>query len=299
MELVKQKFLSGERALFNSNGIRVEDSIFADGESPLKESNNIEINQSIFKWKYPLWYCQNVEVTNSTLLETARSGIWYTHHIHIKDSIIEAPKTFRRASDITLENVDMPIALESFWKCQNIRLHNVTARGDYFGMNSEDIEIQGLNLTGNYCFDGGKNIEVHNSKLISKDAFWNCENITVYDSTIIGEYLGWNSKNVTFINYTIESLQGLCYMENLKLVNCKLINTSLAFEYCENIDAEINSHIDSIKNPISGVIIADSIGEVILDKTKINPEETKIILRNTILNDAILSDEKTQECVNC
>ena len=62
--------------------------------------------------------------------------------------------------------------------------------------------------------------------------------MTVYDSTIIGEYLAWNSKNVTFINCTIESLQGLCYIENLKMINCTLMNTTLAFEYCENIDVE-------------------------------------------------------------
>lgn len=294
MELVKQKYLSGERALFHSDGIRIEDSVFADGESPLKESKNIDIDQSIFKWKYPLWYCTNVDVTNSTLLETARSGIWYTHHINVIDSIIEAPKTFRRASDISLVNVDMPLAQETFWNCQNIKLNNVRARGDYFMLNSKDIIIHDLNLTGNYCFDGVSNIEVHNSKLLSKDAFWNCENVTVYDSTIIGEYLAWNSKNVTFINCTIESLQGLCYMENVKLINCKLINTSLAFEYCSNIDANIISHIDSITNPISGVIRAQSVGEIILDKTKINPQATKIITTRTIIDET-----KAVDYINC
>lgn len=294
MELVKQRYLSGERALFHSEGIKIEDSIFADGESPLKESRNIEIDQSIFKWKYPLWYCTNVTVTNSTLLETARSGIWYTHHIYFKDSVIEAPKTFRRSSNINLENVDLPLAQETLWNCQDIRLNKVTARGDYFAMNSKNIIVYDLNLTGNYCFDGVSNIEVHNSKLISKDAFWNCENVTVYDSTIIGEYLAWNSKNVTFVNCTIESLQGLCYMENVKLVNCKLINTSLAFEYCSNIDAQIISHVDSITNPISGVIKAHSIGEVILDKTKIDPEDTKIIIGNTLVEEI-----KTVNYINC
>lgn len=279
MEIVKQKYLSGERALFKSNGIKVEDSIFADGESPLKESHNLEINHSIFKWKYPLWYCNNVMVENSTLLETARSGIWYTRNITINDSIIEAPKTFRRANQINLNNVDMPLALESFWNCQNISLNHVRAHGDYFTMNSQDIVIDYLNLTGNYCFDGVKNIEVHNSKLISKDAFWNCENVTVYDSTIIGEYLGWNSKNVTFINCTIESLQGLCYIENLKLINCKLINTTLAFEY-SSVEAEVISHIDSIMNPISGVIKAASIGEIIIDDTKVDSSRTEIIVQN-------------------
>ena len=279
MEVKKQGYFSGERALFKSENLRIEDSIFADGESPLKESRDLDIYQTIFKWKYPLWYCQNVKVENSTLLETARSGIWYTHHIDIKDSIIEAPKTFRRASDITLENVDMPYALESFWNCQDIKLNQVSARGDYFGMNSQNIVIDGLKLTGNYCFDGGKNIEVHNSTLISKDAFWNCENVTVYDSTIIGEYLAWNTKNITFVNCTIESLQGLCYIEGLKMVNCQLINTNLSFEYCSQIDADITTRIDSVKNPISGVIRAQSIGELIMDETKIDPSQTEIIVK--------------------
>ena len=59
MELVKQAYLKGERALFKSHDLKVEDSIFADGESPLKESDHIDISGSIFKWKYPLWYCNH------------------------------------------------------------------------------------------------------------------------------------------------------------------------------------------------------------------------------------------------
>ena len=90
MELVKQAYLKGERALFKSHDLKVEDSVFADGESPLKESDHLDISGSIFKWKYPLWYCNHVNLKNSTLLETARSGIWYTHHINIKDSVIDA-----------------------------------------------------------------------------------------------------------------------------------------------------------------------------------------------------------------
>ena len=76
MELVKQAYLKGERALFKSHDLKVEDSVFADGESPLKESDHLDISGSIFKWKYPLWYCNHVNLKNSTLLETARSGIW-------------------------------------------------------------------------------------------------------------------------------------------------------------------------------------------------------------------------------
>jgi len=292
MKKIKQQYLSGERALFNSENLKIEDSIFAEGESPLKESSHIDINQSTFKWKYILWYCNDIKVNNSTILTTARSGIWYTNNIHISNSIIEAPKTFRRSSNIILEHVDMPLAEETLWKCHDIELKHVTVRGDYFGMNSDNIKVDHLNLTGNYCFDGSTNVEVRNSKLVSKDAFWNCKNVTVYDSTIIGEYLAWNTENLTLINCTIESLQGLCYIKNLKMVNCKLINTTLAFEYCENIDATIINHIDSVMNPISGVINAPSIGKLIIDKTKVNPEDTKIIIQS-LDNKEI----KTQTCV--
>lgn len=277
MELIQQKYLTGERALFQGRDLKIIDSTFADGESPLKESKHLKMQNNSFKWKYPLWYCDDVEIENSIFLETARSGIWYTKNINIKESIIEAPKTFRRSENISLENVDMPLAEESLWSCNQITLSNVTARGDYFAMNSKNIVIDNLHLTGNYAFDGVKNIEVHNSKLLSKDAFWNCENVTVHDSLIMGEYLGWNSKNLTFINCTIESLQGLCYVENLVLINCKLLNTTLAFEY-STVNAEIVSHIDSIKNPISGTIKAKSIGEIILDRSKIDPSQTTIIL---------------------
>ncbi|MBT2700306.1 DUF3737 family protein [Bacillus sp. ISL-40] len=274
MESINQQMLTGERALFKSRDLIIKDSVFADGESPLKESCDISIDNSIFKWKYPLWYSKNISVKNSSFLEMARSGIWYTHHISISDSIIEAPKTFRRSSDIHLTNVDMPNAQESFWSCKDVYLTNVTAKGDYFAMNSENIKIDNFRLVGNYAFDGAKNIEIRNAKLLSKDAFWNCENVTVYDSIIIGEYLGWNSKNITFINCTIESNQGMCYMDHLVIENGKMINTDLAFEY-STVDVEATTVIDSVKNPINGKIKAKNIGELILDDQEIISANTQ------------------------
>jgi hypothetical protein len=211
------------------------------------------------------------------LFEMARSGIWYSHNMTIQNTTIEAPKTFRRCSDLTLEKVTMPNAQETLWNCSRIKMKDVTAKGDYFGMGSSDIEIDGLTLVGNYGFDGGKNITVRNARMLSKDAFWNCENVTVYDSYILGEYLGWNSKNVTLVNCTIESLQGMCYMDNVVLRDCKLLNTTLAFEY-STVDATVDSRIDSVKNPYSGRIQAHDIDEIIFDNDEMNEKDTEIIL---------------------
>ncbi len=278
MKTIKEGYFEGERALYNISDTEIINSTFDNGESPLKECKNIKIKDSSFKYKYPLWYCNGVECDNVTFIEMSRSGIWYTKDITIKNSLIASLKQFRRSENITLDNVSIPNAQETLWNCKNIKMNNISSSGDYFGMNSEGIYVNNWNHSGNYLFDGAKNIEIHNAKLDSKDSFWNTEDVVVYDSTIIGEYLGWNSKNLTFINCVIDSKQGMCYIDNIKLVNCKLLNTNLAFERVNNVDADIHSKIDSIKNPYSGIIYARKIDEIILDEDIVDKNKTKIIV---------------------
>lgn len=278
LHIVKASRLTGERALFKARDLQIEDCIFADGESPLKESRNIQVDNSSFQWKYPLWYSKDIVVKNSSFFEMGRAGIWYTENISLEDVLYSAPKGFRKAKNIKLINVDFPHADETLWNCENIEMNNISAKGDYFAMGSKNIKIDGFNIVGNYSFDSCSNIEIKNAKMISKDSFWNCENVVVENAYISGEYIGWNSKNVTFIDCTIESLQGFCYMENLVLKNCRLLNTTLAFEY-STVDADVITNIDSIKNPISGKIVANKIDEIIFDDPIIKRKNIEIIER--------------------
>ena len=211
----------------------------------------------------------------------ARAGVWYTDNITVENAVIEAPKNFRRCRGVNLQNVNFPNAAETLWNCEDVTMEHVTAKGDYFAMNSQNMVLRDFRLVGNYSFDGVKNMEIHNARMLSKDAFWNSENVTVYDSFISGEYLGWNAKNLTLINCAIESLQGMCYIDHLVMKNCKLLNTTLAFEY-STVDAEITGKIDSVMNPSSGVIRADSIDELIVEADKVDPSKTKIICRRKL-----------------
>lgn len=270
----------GERALFMTENAHIEGATFQNGESPLKESRDLTLHNVTFKWKYPLWYVNNAVCTNCYLSITARSGIWYTNHIVMNNCVVDAPKTFRRASFIVLNDTQINHGEESLWSCSNIKLNNVKVKGDYFGMNSIDVEVNHMEIDGNYLFDGGKNIVVRDSILNSKDAFWNTENVTIINSKIIGEYLGWNSKNVTLINCEISSLQGLCYMEKIKLVNCKLLDSSLVLEYCSDIDADIIDEVESIKNPTSGVIKVKGVKNLIIDEHSFDKDRKKTRIIN-------------------
>ena len=278
MKRFENRVFEGERVHFMNSDTVYFRCVFQNGESPLKESRNIQFYESTFRWKYPIWYSNSIECHNMTFDETARSGVWNTKNIKIFDSNINAPKTFRRSSDIELINVTMNNASETLWNCDKVKLVNVSAKGDYFGMNSTNVEAINLTLNGNYCFDGGKNVAVRDSTLNSKDSFWNCENVTITNCKINGEYIGWNSKNLTFINCEITSHQGLCYINGLKMVNCKLINSDLCFEFCENIDAEIVSVVDSIKNPYSGKIKVLGVKKLILENDKIDSSKVEITL---------------------
>lgn len=275
-------YFEGERPLFAAHDATIDHTTFGEGESPLKESRNITVTDSVFRWKYPLWYSKHVKVDHTIFETMSRSGIWYTDDITITNSALQAPKLFRRSSQIKLSNVHFADAEETLWSCHDIQLDHVQVAGDYFGKDSANIVASDLDVIGNYAFDGATNVEIHDSTFVTKDAFWNCENVTIVDSTINGEYLGWNTKNLTLINCTIESDQGLCYIDHLVMKNCRLLRTDLAFEYCQDIDAEIVNCIDSVKNPISGKITAESIGELILDPTKIDPTQTTIKTRRGI-----------------
>ena len=273
---VRQALLTGERAEFFARDRRYVDTVFDDGESPLKHARGVELVDSSFKWKYPLWYCEDVRASGCTWFEMARAGVWYTNRIAVEDCTFEAPKNFRRCRGVSLRGVDFVNAQETLWNCSDVSLEDVSAHGDYLAMGCEDVRADNLRLVGNYPFDGARNVEVSHSRLISKDCFWNCENVTVRDSFISGEYLAWNSRNVTFENCTIESLQGLCYVDNLVLRNCRLVNTTLAFEY-SHVDADVRGTIDSVFNPSSGVIRADAIKELTLDPERIDPSKVAVV----------------------
>lgn len=89
MREITQEYLTGERALFQGENLKITDTTFADGESPLKESSNIELYRSMFKWKYPLWYSRDIKLEDCVLFEMGRAGIWYTEHISMKTVLLK------------------------------------------------------------------------------------------------------------------------------------------------------------------------------------------------------------------
>ncbi len=279
-QIIGESF-GGERPLFATRNLKLDNVIIHKGESALKECGNIEAVNCTFEGKYPFWHNDGFVLKGCHFTEGARAALWYSRNLEMSDTQIDAPKMFREMDNIKLENVNIPDAAETLWMCRGIKLKNVTAsNGDYIMSHCKDIEIDNLKLNGNYSFQYCKNVVIRNSVLNTKDAFWNSEDVTVYDSEINGEYLGWHSKNLHLVNCKISGTQPLCYAHNLIMENCTMADDAdLAFE-SSTVNATIRSSVKSVKNPSSGCIKADSYGEIIIDENIKAPADCKLTLWN-------------------
>lgn len=281
MKTIKNEEFGGERPLFGSKDLKIENVVIHAGESALKECYDIEAINCVFEGKYPFWHVDRFFIKDCIFREGARAALWYSKNLEMKDTLVEAPKMFREMENMTVENVKIPNALETLWHCKVVKLKEVDVRkADYLFMHSSDIEIENYYQEGNYSFQYCTEVVIRNAEIHSKDAFWGTKNVTVYDSFITGEYLGWHSKNLRLVNCRIGGTQALCYADNLIMENCRMDeDADLCFEY-STLQADIKGKITSVKNPKSGEIIADEIGEIILDENIKSPADCKIIIRD-------------------
>ena len=277
-EIRGQRF-DEERALYNIQHADIADCVFAgpaDGESVLKESRDVTLKNCAFSLRYPLWHVRGFTMTHSTMDELTRAAIWYAWDGRIEDCTLGGVKAVRECDNISLSRCTV-ISPEFGWKSRGITLTDTEITAEYLFLDSRDVALKNVKMQGKYSFQYVENLTIENSVLDTKDAFWHSKNVTVKNSLLKGEYLGWFSDGLTLTNCRIIGTQPLCYCTNLKLVDCEMEGTDLSFEYSD-VDAVVKGHILSVKNPRSGRILADSVGEVIHDHT-VMPCTGEVVLR--------------------
>lgn len=266
MEVIGNQKFDGERALYGREDILVRNCSFdgpADGESALKEGRNIAAEHCFFNLRYPFWHDRGLKITDAEMTESCRAALWYSDHIEIAHSRMHGIKALRECSDVFIRDCDI-LSPEFGWSVRGIRMEDTAAVSEYFMMRSEDLHFKNVTFQGKYSFQYIRNAVFENCVFETKDAFWHGENITVKDSVVKGEYLAWYSDGLTLTGCKITGTQPFCYCKNLKLIDCEMIDTDLAFEKSE-VEAQITTKVDSIKNPASGRILVPELGELIMD----------------------------------
>lgn len=281
MKTIKDAEFGGERPLFASHGLRLENVTVHAGESALKECSDITAINCRFEGKYPFWHVDRFEIEDCLFTPGARAALWYSKNLVMRNTRVEAPKMFREMSHLRLENVRIPDAQETMWHVDHVNLRDVeVANADYLFMHSSDIDIDRYRQQGNYSFQYCRNVVIRNAVIDSKDAFWNTEDVTLVDCRLTGEYLGWHSHRLRLVRCHISGTQPLCYCHDLVMEDCTMApDCDLAFEE-STLSATVNGNITSVKNPTSGSICADSIGEIILDENIKAPADCRITVKS-------------------
>lgn len=279
MTEIKNLTTDEERALYAVSDANINNCTFegpADGESALKESRRINVSDCKFNLRYPIWHSHEFKLSDSVMTDTCRAPLWYSRDGVISGCRINGVKCLRECDNVILRDT-VAVSPEFGWKCRGLKVEDCEIESEYIFLESRDIEVKNLKLKGKYSFQYVRNVHIKDSFFNTKDSFWHAENILIENTEIDGEYFGWYSKNLTLRGCTISGTQPFCYCENLRLENCRLENCDLAFEY-SSVFADIKGDIVSVKNPKSGRIEADSIGEIIKGNN-VYPCDCEIVIR--------------------
>ncbi len=270
---INQKF-PYERDLYGANGVYLENCFFdgaEDGESALKEAENVSLKSCYMNLRYPLWHDKNVLLNDVTMTDKCRAALWYSSDVKIGESRLLGIKALRECECVEIASSTV-VSPEFGWKSRDVKVKDSFIESEYLFFMAANVRLDNVKFKGKYSFqyvDGG---EIDNCFLDTKDAFWHTKNVTVKNSVIEGEYLAWYAENLTLINCKIIGTQPLCYCKGLKLIDCEMEQTDFSFEYSD-VQADVKGEIMSVKNPASGKIVCDFIGELIYtDDSKVKCE---------------------------
>ena len=266
MRHTHQETFDQDRAMYGQREIQVTDCSFAgpaDGESAFKEGVNIQALRCFFNLRYPFWHDDGLVIRDSELTPMCRAALWYSHHIEITNTKLHGIKALRECGQVALRDCDI-LSPEFGWSVHDITMEHCTAESEYFMMRSTNLRFTNVTFRGKYSFQYIEDAIFDNCRFDTKDAFWHAKNVVVRNSVVKGEYLAWYCENVTFEHCTIIGTQPLCYCKGLKLVDCRMEDTDLAFEKSD-VQATVLTPVVSIKNPRSGRIVVPSVGEIIRD----------------------------------
>ena len=265
MQTIIDQTFDEERALYGSRDLVAERCHFdgpADGESAFKESSGITAKDCYYNLRYPFWHVNGLKIEGGEMTELCRAAIWYSHGVDIKGLKMHGIKALRECGDVKIDKCDI-VSPEFGWSVSDITVKDTEVASEYAFMRSDHLFFDHVKLKGKYSFQYISDSVFTNCEFDTKDAFWHAKNVVVKDSAINGEYLAWYCENVVFENCIIKGTQPLCYCKGLKLINCIMEGCDLSFEKSE-VEAEVKSAVDSIKNPRSGKIVCESAGEIIL-----------------------------------
>ena len=109
MKLIKNTEFGGERPLFATHDLRLENVTLHGGTYPFMFSENIFVDGLNSDSKYVFQYCKNVEVHNARIL--TKDSFWECENVTIYDSDLDGEYLAWHSKNVRLVNCHLSKSL--------------------------------------------------------------------------------------------------------------------------------------------------------------------------------------------
>lgn len=95
-EIISRQTFGGERPLFETHNTILDNVTITAGESAIKECSDITARNCRFEGNYPFWHVHRFIIEKCFFAVAARSALWYSDHLMMTDTVIDAPRCSAR-----------------------------------------------------------------------------------------------------------------------------------------------------------------------------------------------------------
>ena len=228
------------------------------GERPLFTIHDTRLeNITITDGESGIKQCQNIEASNCRFY--GKYPWWHVDGALIEDCYfaLDSRSAIWYTNDLVMRRcrIDAP---KFFREMKNVELEDVEmCDADETFWKVDGLKLKNVRLHGGtYPFMFSKNIYVDGLESDSKYVFQYCQNVEIHNAKILTKDSFWECENVTIYDSVLDRI----------------------FEYT-TVEADIKGHVENIKNPTSGHIVADSIGSITIDENVRQPNNCVIEIR--------------------
>lgn len=233
---------------------------------PLIDVARVLVQNSIFAVERPLACADRTVINNCDFDDLTRGALCDASRVVVQHAVFEGNDTLAAGERIHVH--DSEVYGHGFARdTTKIKLTSVSVEGADAFCNCSRLAAWNLSVAGNGAFRHLSNALICGSIINGDDALAYADNVTLRDCVINGSRIGWRARDLTLINCTLIGAAPLCRAHEVNVIDCRMLLADMAFEYSD-VQAAVDGHINSVINPLSGTVIADTVGDVFVGNSR-------------------------------
>ena len=149
MELIKDTSFSGERPLFASHDLHLDNVTILEGESAIKKCSNIIATNCRFEGNYPFWHVHGFTIDKCYFAVGGRGTypFMFSEGIYVDGLESDSKYVFQYVRNAEIHNAKITTK-DAFWEVENVTIYDSELNGEYLGWHSRNLRLVNCHISG-------------------------------------------------------------------------------------------------------------------------------------------------------